>query len=57
MQPASNTENLIRPLPPHSNERELVSDLVYFRETSRLACQIKLSEALDGLHLTIAPEE
>lgn len=44
-------------LPPHSNEHELVSELVYFRETSRLACQIKLSEALDGLHLTIAPEE
>src|SRR5687768_13873847 len=39
------------------DERELVAELVGRRETSRLSCQIPLSPALDGLRVTVAPEE
>lgn len=45
-------------LPPRSpEEEELLSELEYFREDSRLTCQLRFSEELDGLTLTIAPEE
>ena len=45
-------------LPPRSpEEEELLSDLEYFTEDSRLTCQLRFSEELDGLTLTIAPEE
>ena len=45
-------------LPPRSEEEdELLSELEFVRENSRLTCQIKFSEELDGLTLTIAPEE
>lgn len=42
---------------PHSDESELVSELQHRRENSRLSCQVHLSEALDGLRVTVAPEE
>src|SRR5688500_2105941 len=38
-----------------SDERELLTDLQFRRETSRLSCQIQLNHALDGLSLTLAP--
>lgn len=45
-------------LPAQQNdERDLVTELQYSRETSRLSCQIKLDAELDGLRLTLAPEE
>jgi 2Fe-2S ferredoxin len=45
-------------LPPqHSDERELVSGLEHRHSTSRLSCQIQLAPALDGLCVTLAPEE
>ena len=45
-------------LPPRSpEEEELLSELEYFTEDSRLTCQLRFSEELDGLTLTIAPEE
>ncbi len=45
-------------LPPRSpEEEELLSELDYFRENSRLTCQLRFTEELDGLTLTIAPEE
>ena len=45
-------------LPPRSpEEEELLSELEYFTEKSRLTCQLRFSEELDGLTLTIAPEE
>jgi 2Fe-2S ferredoxin len=46
-------------LPPRSDdEQELVqATLTYRPETSRLSCQIKLSEALNGISLSLAPEE
>ena len=45
-------------LPPRSPEEdELLSELEYVREYSRLTCQVRFSEDLDGLTLTVAPEE
>lgn len=46
-------------LPPrHEEEDFLVSDSEYFDpERSRLSCQIMLTDELDGLTLTVAPEE
>lgn len=38
-------------------ERELLAELQHYRELSRLSCQINLSRELDGLHVTLAPEE
>lgn len=43
--------------PPQGDERELVSELEHRRANSRLSCQMQLSEALDGLRITLAPEE
>lgn len=42
---------------PQSDERDLVGELQYRQAESRLSCQIQLGEALDGLRVTIAPEE
>jgi 2Fe-2S ferredoxin len=35
----------------------MLKDLTSYRPTSRLSCQIPLTDALDGLRVTIAPEE
>ena len=43
--------------PPHSDERDLLSELEHRRPTSRLSCQIRLVEAFDGLSVTLAPED
>jgi len=40
-----------------SDERDLLSELQFRQDGSRLSCQIPLTEALDGLRLTLAPEE
>lgn len=39
------------------DERELLAELSHRREESRLSCQIELTPALDGLSVTVAPEE
>ena len=45
-------------LPPVGEiEEELLSLSQHKRDTSRLSCQIKLEPALDGLKVTIAPED
>ena len=46
-------------LPPrHDEEDLLVGESMYFDpERSRLSCQITLDDDLDGLALTVAPEE
>ena len=45
-------------LPPRQEEEdELLSELENVRDNSRLTCQVPFSEELDGLTLTIAPEE
>jgi len=43
--------------PMQGDEKELISALTFQQETSRLSCQVQLSEALDGLRVTLAPEE
>ena len=43
---------------PHSDELELLESTESFRAgQSRLACQVKISDAIDGIRLTVAPEE
>lgn len=42
---------------PMSDERELLNELAHHNETSRLSCQIDMTEALAGLRVTIAPDE
>jgi len=40
------------------DERELVSILATWRAgESRLSCQVQFTDALDGIRLTVAPEE
>jgi ferredoxin, 2Fe-2S len=41
----------------HSDESDLLGELQFREQTSRLSCQIPLSEQLDGLRLKLAPEE
>ena len=44
--------------PPGEDELDLVSSLdAYDAGRSRLTCQLEVSAALDGLSLTVAPEE
>lgn len=42
---------------PMSDERELLQELAHFKEGSRLSCQVDMTDALDGLRVTIAPDE
>lgn len=45
-------------LPPMGeDEKDLLDSSDYRTETSRLSCQIVLSDALDGLRITVAPED
>mgnify|MGYP002380763717 FL=1 len=39
------------------DERELLAELQYRRPESRLSCQIALQAGLDGLQVTLPPEE
>lgn len=44
-------------LPPRSpEEHELLTGSEYHKAESRLSCQLQLSDALDGLTVTVAPE-
>jgi ferredoxin, 2Fe-2S len=41
-----------------SNEQDMLSDLTHYRAaTSRLSCQLVFTPELDGLKLTIPPDE
>jgi len=40
-----------------SDENDMLNDLSQRRDNSRLSCQIVVKEALNGLRVTIAPEE
>lgn len=40
-----------------SDEGELLAELQFRQDNSRLSCQIQLQQAYDGLRLTLAPEE
>ncbi|RMF11210.1 MAG: ferredoxin [Alphaproteobacteria bacterium] len=39
------------------DERELLEELESFKDNSRLSCQIEFTDDLDGLQVTIAPDE
>jgi 2Fe-2S ferredoxin len=43
--------------PISTDENDLLDGSNHRKESSRLSCQIKLSPQLDGLHVTIAPED
>ncbi|MBP7338282.1 2Fe-2S iron-sulfur cluster-binding protein [Niveispirillum sp.] len=44
--------------PQAPDERELVQDSPHFRDgPSRLSCQIRVTDGLDGLRVTLAPED
>ncbi len=40
-----------------SDEQDLLSELSHTKENSRLSCQVEMTDALDGLRVTIAPDE
>lgn len=40
-----------------ADERELVSESGHYKSNSRLSCQIEMSDDLDGLVVTLAPED
>jgi 2Fe-2S ferredoxin len=40
-----------------ADENELLDSSDHRRENSRLSCQIKITDALEGLKVTIAPED
>jgi 2Fe-2S ferredoxin len=40
-----------------SDERELLDGLSFIKPESRLSCQVEFTPALDGLRVTIAPDE
>ena len=40
-----------------AEEHELLAELEGFRDNSRLSCQIEVSDALNGIKVTVAPEE
>ncbi len=40
-----------------SDERELIAELAHHKSGSRLSCQVEMTDALDGLRVTIAPDE
>ena len=45
-------------LPEKGDEEEaMLSEAFFVKENSRLGCQIKMSPELDGLEVTLAPEE
>jgi 2Fe-2S ferredoxin len=43
--------------PMTEDESGLLDGTMQRKQTSRLSCQIRMSDALDGLRVTIAPEE
>lgn len=42
---------------PMSDEKDLLTELTHYETRSRLSCQIDFTPALDGLKVTIAPDE
>ena len=46
-----------KPLPDMQDEEEaMLSEAFYVQDNSRLSCQIPITNALEGLHVEIAPE-
>ena len=42
---------------PSSDEDELLDSSSFRKETSRLSCQVKMTPALSGMRVTIAPDD
>lgn len=42
---------------PMSDERELLTELSHYQDNSRLSCQLDFTPELDGLRVTVAPDE
>lgn len=42
---------------PSDDELAMLDSVFFVKSNSRLACQIKLDESLDGLNVVIAPEQ
>jgi len=42
---------------PMSDEKDLLTELTHYEARSRLSCQIDFTPALDGLKVTLAPDE
>jgi 2Fe-2S ferredoxin len=42
---------------PMSDERELLVELAHHQSNSRLSCQVEVTPSLEGLRVTIAPDE
>ncbi|MEK0084313.1 2Fe-2S iron-sulfur cluster-binding protein [Benzoatithermus flavus] len=42
--------------PPNADESMMLDEAFEVRDNSRLSCQIKFTDALDGLKVTLAPE-
>lgn len=43
-------------VPPNEDEQDMLADsAIGVQDNSRLSCQILMSDALDGLHVTMAP--
>ena len=43
--------------PPSDDEAEVIEFLKFAQEDSRLSCQLIVTEALEGMKITVAPEE
>jgi 2Fe-2S ferredoxin len=43
--------------PQKEDEHDLVADSFHYQPTSRLSCQIPITGALEGLRVTVAPED
>ena len=41
---------------PSDEEEAMLSEAFHLKENSRLGCQLHITEALDGLRVTVAPE-
>jgi 2Fe-2S ferredoxin len=51
-------EEWVASLPaPQGDELELLRELGSYKPTSRLSCQLTFSDAMDGLKLSVAPDE
>lgn len=42
-------------VPPSADEEDMLDQAFYVEDNSRLGCQIRLSEGLDGLRVRLAP--
>ncbi|MDX6749934.1 2Fe-2S iron-sulfur cluster-binding protein [Geminicoccaceae bacterium 1502E] len=49
-------EHLAKLEEPHADENMMLDEAFQVQDNSRLSCQLKFSDALDGIKVTLAPE-